>query len=206
MIKKIIATSMLLAVSQVTNFMLVLPAHAQVKKCQDAQGKWHYGNDLSKVCKTADVKSIRESVKTGSSGQGESASDKELTRLELKVLNQTEYLTSDLKKILTPYNSVEDVESRFDRLKSNTETDIQQKTEVLDGLQQKQNALQSDQSANPDKNKVLLADINLRIKSTEADLRQLNVKSSQIDQRRAKVILLFNQFKDRFTETPVEPS
>lgn len=192
---------MLLTVSQTINFTIVLPSHAQVQKCQDAQGKWHYGNDLSNVCKnSADIKSVKERVKTASSSQGESASDKELARLELKVLNETEYLNTDLKKILSPYKTIEDVGTRFDRLKLSTETELQQKTETLDGLQKKQSALQAEKATNPGKNTVLLADINLRIKSTEADLRQLNVKSSQIDQRRAKVITLFKQFKDKFTE------
>jgi len=189
---------MLLAASQLTSFSLIMPAHAQVQKCQDSQGKWHYGKNLRDICKnSADIKSVKERVKSGSTNQNESASDKELARLELKLLNETEYLKSDLKKVLTPYNSVEEVDVRFDRLKSNTDTEIEQKTEALEGLQQKQQALESGTATQGEQNTILLADIRLRIQSAETDLRQLNVKSSQIDQRRAKVILLFNQFKEK---------
>lgn len=181
------------------NMSFIAPLSAQVQKCQDAQGKWHYGKDLSGVCKNeGDIKSVKDRVKGGATSQGETANDQELARLELKVLNLTEYLNSDLKKLLAPYNTRQDVDARFDRLKTITTTEIQQKETIVEGLEKKQNAIKAGSALSQEKSTVELADISLRIKSNQADIRELNIKSTQIDQRRAKVLTLFDQFKARF--------
>ena len=190
---------MLTVTASIVHFSFVLPVHAQVQKCQDAQGKWHYGNDLRGICKnSSDIKSVNNTVKSVSSNQTESALDQELAQLELKVLDTTEYLNSDLKKILSPYNSKQDVEKRFDRLKSNTTAAIAEQMKTLEGLKVKENVIKSEGAASQQKNTVVLADLNLRIKAAEADLRNLTIKSEQIDKRRTKVLTLYDQFSDKF--------
>ena len=192
---------MLLLLSQAVNQAMVIPAHAKVQKCQDAQGKWHYGNNLEKVCKNeADIQAVRERVKTPASVQNDNTSENELARLELRVLDRTEYLKSELKTILAPYTTEQDVEDRFTRLSDSTSAELTQKEAVLEGLQKKQQILTENKSSNPEKSKLLIADNDLRIKSTEADIRQLNVKLEQIGQRRTKVISLFRQFKDKLND------
>ncbi len=201
MIKKTLTVSVLLLLGQAVNLSVLSSAHAKVQKCQDAQGKWHYGNNLNKVCKNeADIQAVKERVKTPASTQTENASEKELTRLELRVLNKTEYLISELRTILKPYTTEQDVENRFERLKTDTEAEIADKETFLEGLQKKQQILSEDTSSNAGKSKLLLTDNDLRIKSTEADIRQLNVQLEQIEQRRTKVVSLFRQFKDKFND------
>lgn len=197
MIKKTLTISLLLLLGQA----IVFPVHAKVQKCQDSQGKWHYGNDLRNVCKNeANIKSVKERIKTPGATQNESVSEKELTRLELRVLNKTEYLTSELKKILAPYKTEQDVVNRFEQLKTTTSAAIAEKEVLLNGLQKKQQSLSNGASQNPEKSKVLIADNDLRIKSAEADIGQLNVKLEQVEQRRTKVVSLFRQFKDKFDQ------
>jgi len=165
MLRKVLTISALLLLVQTMNQVVVSPAYAQVKKCQDAQGKWHYGNDLRGVCKSeANIQSVKERVKTPASASSDNPSERELTRLELKVLNLTEYLTSDLKTILAPYSSEQDIENRFERLTEKATTELSAKEEMLAGLQKKQQVLESDKASNPEKSQVLLVDNNRRIR------------------------------------------
>ena len=180
-------------------FPVVLPVNAQVQKCQDAKGKWHYGNDLRGICKNENnIKPVKGTVKNAAGGQAESASDQELARLELKVLDATEYLSEDIKKILSPYKTKQDVEKRFDRLKSSNTEEISKKEQLIEGLKQKEILLKAGQSTSNPQSSVELADTRQRIKSAEAGLGELQVKSGQIDQRRTKVLTLFDQFNDKF--------
>ena len=199
MIKKIISSSLLALVASTANLWVVLPANAQLQKCQDAQGKWHYGNDLRNVCKNENsIKSVKNTVKSTSGGQGESASEQELTRLELKILDTTEYLTSDLEKILSPYKTKQDVEKRFDRLKSVNTEEIGKKEQLIEGLKQKEILLKAGESTSNPQSSVELTETRQRIKSAEADLGKLQVQSGQIDQRRDKVLTIFDQFSDKY--------
>ena len=199
MIKKIISSSFLVLFASTTNLSVIAPANAQLQKCQDAQGKWHYGNDLRGVCKNEDnIKSVRSNVKSPASSQGASASDQELARLELKVLETNEYLTSDLQKLLSPYKSKQEVEQRFERLKSTNTEEITKKEDLIEGLKQKEIILKAGESASNPQNSVQLSDTRQRIKSAEAELAELQTKSGQIDQRRAKMLKIYDQFNDKF--------
>lgn len=199
MIKKIISSSFLVLFASTTNLSIIAPANAQLQKCQDAQGKWHYGNDLRDVCKNEDnIKSVRSNVKSPASSQGASASDQELARLELKVLETNEYLTSDLQKLLSPYKSKQEVEQRFERLKSTNTEEITKKEDLIEGLKQKEIILKAGESASNPQNSVQLSDTRQRIKSAEAELAELQTKSGQIDQRRAKMLKIYDQFNDKF--------
>lgn len=199
MIKIITSTSLLILSTSIANFSVVMPVNAQVQKCQDAKGKWHYGNDLRGICKNENnIKPVKGTVKNAAGGQAESASDQELARLELKVLDATEYLNEDIKKILSPYKTKQDVEKRFDRLKSSNTEEISKKEQLIEGLKQKEILLKAGQSTSNPQSSVELADTRQRIKSAEAGLGELQVKSGQIDQRRTKVLTLFDQFNDKF--------
>jgi len=171
--------------------------HAKVQKCQDAQGRWHYGNDLSGVCQDeSKIQSVRNSVKTA--GGSEGSSSDELKQLELKLVDQNEYLTADLETVLAPYNSVDDVTKRYDQLKASTTTELSEKQMVLEGLQQKQARLITEQETNADNAAVLIADNELRIESTEKEIAELTKELDQIEKRREKMITLFNQFSDKY--------
>ncbi|MGH1428029.1 MAG: DUF4124 domain-containing protein [Arenicella sp.] len=203
MIKKVLTISLTFLLVNSVSLALPMAANAQVQKCRDAQGKWHYGNDLSNVCANeADIKQVKERVTSGSNtSSGISASESELTRLELKVLNRTEYRKSDLEKILAPYKTEKDVQQRFNRLRDQTtqQRDTQQK--LADALQEKQQRLaagrekQTSEAAVKEYS-VKLADNKLRLDSSQAEIRELNKQLDQIEKRRAKVVSLFNQFKD----------
>ena len=199
MIKIIISSSLLILITSIANLSVVLPVNAQVQKCQDVQGKWHYGNDLRGVCKNeSSIKSVKGTVKSTSIAQGESASDQELAKLELKVLDKTEYLNTDLEKILSPYKTKQDIDKRFARLKTSNTEEIVKKEQLIEGLRQKEILLKAGQSPNNPQNSVELADTRQRIKTAESDLGELQVKAGQIDQRRTKVLTLFDQFSDKF--------
>ena len=170
---------------------------AKVQKCQDADGKWHYGNDLSGVCQNeAEIQSVVETVKAGSSSQV--GSDDQLKQLEIQLLDQNEYLTSDLETALAPYNSVQDVETRFDQLKSQTTAELNEKETVLEGLQKKHALLLTEKETNTANADVLIADSELRIQNTEDEIEELTAELAQIEKRRAKMLTIFNQFSDKF--------
>ncbi len=203
MIKKVLTISLTFILVNSVSLALPMTANAQVQKCRDAQGKWHYGNDLSNVCANeADIKQVKEVVTNGSNtSSGISASESELTRLELKVLNRTEYRKSDVEKIIAPYKTESDIQQRFNRLRDQTtqQRDTQQK--LADALKDKQQRLaegrdkQASEAAIKEYN-VKLADNKLRLDSSEAEVRELDKQLEQIEKRRAKVVSLFNQFKD----------
>ena len=203
MIKKALTISLTFVLVNSISLALPISASAKVQKCRDAQGKWHYGNDLSKVCANeADIKQVKELVTSGTSPQsGINASESELTRLELKVLNRTEYRKSDLEKILAPYKTEKDVQQRFNKLRDRTtqQRDTQQK--LADALQDKQQRLvagrgKQTSEATVKEYNVKLADNKVRLDSTQSEIRELNKQLDQIEKRRAKVVSLFNQFKD----------
>jgi len=99
-------------------FLFATNAHA-IKKCQDAEGKWHYGDGAAKECDKAKVTELnnRGFVK----GEEEAPKTKEQIEAERDTLEQLEEIRlaqekekEERQRILSVYQSEADIDRQLD--------------------------------------------------------------------------------------------
>jgi hypothetical protein len=181
-----------------------LPGSAQVEKCQDKDGKWHYGSGLGSVCEnSSEIKSVKtDNISDFPDNSSNSYNEEELAKLELKVMGQDEYLEKDIDKILAPYKTAQDIQNRFDRLKASISSNIIEKTNFIRALNSRNKQLKINSTKEQDVDLRKTIDVKIesnskRSNTFQSEISQLNDKLNQIEERRKKVVYLFNQFFDR---------
>jgi chromosome segregation ATPase len=124
---------------------LALPAHAadtkgvRIKKCQDAQGKWHYGDTADEQCARSKV------IELDTSGVKRKEIAPPLTEAELKAREATRAEDERLKKeaeeqkrrddqLLATYALEDDINLTRDRKLSDLEAQIRFSQETLNSL------------------------------------------------------------------------
>lgn len=177
------------------------PTMAKIEKCQDKDGKWHYGSGLGSECENSSgIKQVKETVTTGTTALPRDTDDEgELAAIELKLVGQTEYLKSDIDKVLAGYETQQDVQRKYSALKSTTTNQVDEKLSLIRGLNSENKRLRIEKKNEVDVEKVKqielkIADNTLRISTSQTDVSALNEKLDQIEQRRTKVLELFKQF------------
>ena len=177
------------------------PAIAQVEKCQDKEGKWHYGSGLGSVCENAsEIKTVKTDNVVRQKSDSETSEEENLAKIELKMVGKNEHLTRDIDTVLAPHKTEQDVQNRFNNLKQKTENNIREKITTIQALNTQNKQLRIDKANSNDTEQKKIIDVKIsentnRISSLQEEVSQLNIELDQIEQRRNKVLLIFRQFK-----------
>jgi len=194
----------LAAVGMIFGALFVSNAHA-IKKCQDAEGNWHYGDAASKACDTAKVtelnsrgfvKGEQEALKTSEQLEAERES---IERIEAEILAK-EKEKAERERILSVYQSEADIDRQLDNQIYSVDSSIavhqvylKRMAEKVTKLTEKQAGLQGVWLQN---NKDDIASSKAKIAEFESELKSLEGQKEEIKNRFAREKELYRSLKE----------
>lgn len=185
-------------------FLFASNAHA-IKKCQDAEGKWHYGDGAAKECDTAKVTELnnRGFVK----GEEEAPKTKEQIEAERETVEKLEEMRlaqqkekEERERILSVYQSESDIDRQLDNQIYSVDSSITVHQVYLKGMAEKIARLEKQQ---PDlkgfRKQANLEEIETskaKIAEFETELKSLENQKKEIQERFAREKELYRALQE----------
>lgn len=184
---------------------LLLPAtsHA-IKKCQDADGKWHYGDTAVDECERSKVTTLNnrgfissedEAPKT----QEELAAEEASLAKERAEEQRIEEEKAERERLLSIYQTEADIDRQLDNQIYSVDSSIAVHKVYLKGMQEKVDRLKikkSSQKGSPaERTQGEIDQALTKIKASEEELKQLDEQKKAIQARFAREKELFLSIK-----------
>ncbi len=172
----------------VLGVLLASPAHA-IKKCKDADGKWHYGDVAVSACKTSKVTTLNDrgfitAEKSAPKTEEELAAEKKAQMSIEAEEKRLEAEQNERNRILSVYETESDIDRQRDNQLNSVDSNIAVHKSYLKAMNAKVIRLQEQlDGAKKWKKDKLLADIDeskVRIEDSSAELQKLIDQKTQI--------------------------
>lgn len=176
-----------------------------IKKCQDAEGKWHYGDGASKVCDSSKVTELnnRGFVK----GEEEAPKSEEQIEAERDIIEKieaeriaAEKEKAERERILNVYQSEADIERQQDNQIYSVDSSIAVHKVYLQGMAEKVERLEKKQStlkgAWAEKNQTEIDSSKAKIVEFEKELKGLEEQKKEIKTRFAREKELYRALQE----------
>jgi DNA repair exonuclease SbcCD ATPase subunit len=180
-------------------------------RCQDAKGKWYYGDKLPPECAKGPSSELDKSGVKIKENQGEltpeqRAAEKEKQRLIEEEKNRVVECRRKVKSLAITYNSVEEIDAARQKTLKQAEDSIQGIRQKIADIQTLQADLQKRIAEY--KNKKVPADLRESAETADTDLRknqdQIIAKRKELDSIRAKFDAEKKLYLDMSSPNPSE--
>ena len=181
--------------------------NAAISKCQDANGKWHYGSSASQYC--ADSSEITKLDKRGVKvGQVEAVKTEEQLQAERKQqeeqekrIEQQQFEKAERERILMVYQSEDDIERTKTKQINAIDQKISQHENYIIALNKNKEPLEQKKAATNSKKLITklegdIAEIDSKIAMSEQRIVELNAQKKEIEQKYDEDLATFQKYKN----------
>jgi len=186
----------------ISTLLMATPVHA-IKKCQDADGKWHYGDVAVRACENSKVTTlsskgfVKAEKKAPKSEEQLEAEKAGLAELEAERKKQEE-LEKEKSRVLAVYESEDDIDRQRESRLVSIDNNIAVHNTYIDSL--KRHIAFDKKKLDSTKNAGVREQIYAKIEENEKNIKEYSKEIDGLKLKRIDVIKMFDNEKVIYKE------